>query len=212
MLLIRLMHAFFSVLSILWGYKIIKKLYDERAAELAGWSLALFWMLPMLSVRNLVEMTCIPLLFGSIWMIVKNDSNAKRLLYFAGVVAGIAFSIRFQTSFFLLGLGLAVWIRKGFLPAVLFSLGVVTSILALQVFVDVFVWGYPFAEVRGYIDYNLKHSGDYPNGPWFNYTLLVLGVLIPPLSFMLIFGFLREWKKSLLIVLPVMAFFIFHSY
>ena len=212
MLLIRLLHALFSVLSVLWGYKIIKKLYDERAAELAGWALALFWMMPMLSVRNLVEMACIPFLFGSVWLLIKNDTNAKGLLYYAGIIGGLAFSIRFQTSFFILGLGLAVWIKKGFVPALLFSLGVISSILLLQGVVDSFVWGYPFAEVRGYIDYNIHHSGDYPNGPWYNYTLLLFGVLVPPLSFMLLFGFLCDWKKSLIIFLPVMAFFLFHSY
>lgn len=212
MLLIRLLHAFWAILCVLWGYKIIRKLYDERSAEIAGWLLALFWMLPMLSVRNLVEVACIPPLFGCLWLIVKNEKGLKNLFYLSGLVAGIAFSIRFQTSFFILGLGLALWIKNGFKAALFFGLGTASTILLLQGLVDISVWGYPFAELRGYIDYNIHHSGDYPNGPWYNYTLLLAGVLIPPMSFLLLFGFIREWKKGLLIVLPVMAFFLFHSY
>ncbi len=212
MLLIRLLHALFSMLCILWGYKIIRKLYDEKMAEIAGWSLALFWMLPMLGVRNLVEVVCIPPLFGAVWLLVKNDTNKKKLLFYAGLVAGIAFSIRFQTSFFILGLGLAVWIQRGFVAAFILALGTITSMLVLQGGTDMAVWGYPFAEFRGYVDYNIHHSGDYPNGPWYNYTLLVAGIFIPPVSFFILFGFFKEWKKSLIIILPVLLFFLFHSY
>jgi hypothetical protein len=81
----------------------------------------------------------------------------------------------------------------------------------LQGGVDMMIWKRPFAECAEYINYNLHHAGEYPNGPWYNYILVVAGLLVPPVSLFLLFGFLKNWKKHLLIFLPVLAFFIFHS-
>jgi len=210
MFLLRMIHALLSFLCVYWAYKIIHKLYDEEAAVAAGWGMALFWMFPMLGVRNLVEVVCIPPLFASVWLIVKDNQWKNFLL--GGLAAGVAFSIRFQTGFFIMGLGLAVLIQQGFFKALWFSVGTVLTIFLFQGIVDIYVWGYPFAELKGYVDYNIHHSGDYPNGPWYNYTLLVAGVFVPPLSFLLLFGFFKEWKKAMIIVLPVLLFFLFHSY
>lgn len=212
MLWIRLLHAMLSTLVVYWGYKIMRHLYDEKIGIISAWALALFWMFPMLGVRNLVEVVCIPPLFAGTWMVLNNPKQLWRLLYAAGLVTGLAFSIRFQTGFYLLGMGLAIWIQQGFLRALVFGMGVMSSVLLFQGIVDMYVWGYPFAELRGYIDYNLKSSGLYPNGPWYNYLLLLAGVLIPPYSFFTFFGFAKEWKKILLIALPVLLFLIFHSW
>jgi len=37
-------------------------------------------------------------------------------------------------------------------------------------------------------------------------------MLIPPASFLLFFGFLRTWKKHLVLFLPAFLFLVFHSY
>jgi hypothetical protein len=212
MLLIRLLHALFAALCVWFGYQIIRKMYSEKAAEISGWLLALFWMFPMLSVRNLVEMACIPPLMASIWLVVKKDENYWFYLLAGGLLAGLAFCIRFQTGFFILGAGIAIWMIRGFVPAIWYALGTLITIVVFQGVTDIVVWGYPFAEIRGYAAYNLQHSGDYPNGPWYNYILLIIGLLIPPAGFFLLTGFFKEWKKGLLIFLPVALFFLFHSY
>ncbi|PCH99175.1 MAG: hypothetical protein COB85_00505, partial [Bacteroidetes bacterium] len=77
---------------------------------------------------------------------------------------------------------------------------------------DLFTWGYVFAEVREYIEYNLANSVTYFNAPWYNYILMVAGFLVPPISFFLIFGFFQDWKKHLVIIIPVLLFFVFHSW
>jgi hypothetical protein len=211
MFIIRLIHALVSLVLIFLGYRIVEKLYDKKAAELSAWMLAILWFMPMLSVRNLVEMVCIPFLFWGIWLIMSNDKDKLIRFFWAGFVTGLAFSIRFQTSTFIGGLGLALLIRKKIMHAVMFGLGAACSILLIQGLGDTLVWGYPFAEFRGYVDYNLKYSGSYPNGPWYNFSLLAAGLLIPPVSLFVIFGFLKDWKKNLIILLPVLTFFIFHS-
>lgn len=211
MLIVRLLHALLSLVVVYCGYKIIQVLYNEKAAAVVGWLLALFWFMPMLSVRNLVEVVCIPFLAWGLWLIIKNKEEKWLPFLWAGIVTGLAFSIRFQTSMFIAGLGLALLIQRKWIPAFVFGAGVVISILLLQGTVDMIIWKRPFAEFAEYVNYNIHHAGDYPNGPWYNYLLLVAGLLIPPVSIFIIFGLLRHWKKHVLVLLPVLAFFLFHS-
>lgn len=54
--------------------------------------------------------------------------------------------------------------------------------LFLQGGVDYFVWGKPFLELEEYIRYNAENATAYITNSWYNYILLILGTLIPPLS------------------------------
>lgn len=216
MWLIRLIHALLSLLTVSLTYKISNRLANEKVAFKASLLIAAVWFMPWLSVRNLVEIVCIPFLFLSIWQLYKTREdtslNEYWLVFLSGIWSGVAFSIRFQVSFFILGLGIAILIKREFFKAFLFSLGFLFVAVISQGIIDYFIWGKPFTEFIEYIRYNLHHSGDYPNGPWYNYILLVLGILIPPYSFMLSVGFFKSWRKHLLIFLPVILFFAFHSY
>ncbi|HBE12498.1 MAG TPA: hypothetical protein DCY76_08705, partial [Flavobacteriales bacterium] len=76
---------------------------------------------------------------------------------------------------------------------------------------DVFIWGEPFAQLRAYIEYNSTHAGAYPQGFWHQYFWVVLGLLAPPFSLAWVFGTAREVKRLALLVIPPLAFFLFHS-
>jgi hypothetical protein len=102
--------------------------------------------------------------------------------------------------------------QKEFKNFALFAAGFLVTAIVIQGSADIFAWGYPFASFQEYMRYNTTHGYDYTTGPWYNYTLLVLGAFIPPMSFFLIYGFFKNWRKTLLILIPVMAFFISHSY
>lgn len=211
MLVIRLLHALLSLVVVKYAYKITEKLSTKENALTVGLLCALLWFMPMLSVRNLVEMACIPPLIYGTWLLVNNEQGKAMLFLWAGFIAGLAFSIRFQTSTFLLGMGLAVLVRQKFAAACWFALGVMLSIAGIQCAIDYAVWGKPFAEFLAYTNYNMAHANDYITGPWYNYFLLLGGILIPPVSLFLLFGFGRSYKKMLLIFLPSLLFFIFHS-
>ena len=75
----------------------------------------------------------------------------------------------------------------------------------------IIAWGYPFASFAAYFVYNAGHGTEYTTGPFYNYILLLIGLLIPPVSIMLLYGFGRFWKKYYIIILPVLTFLIFHS-
>ena len=213
MFLVRLIHAIYSLTVVYYGYKIAKFISSQKTALTVGWLLSVFWIFPLLSVRNLVEVVSIPPLMFAIYMILKHKEVKSLWLFIAiGFVAGISFSLRFQTILILGGIGLVMLFQKEFVKAIQFGFGVILSIALFQGVVDYFVWGKPFAEFIEYTNYNLHHSAEYPNGPWYNYTLLILGLFIVPLSFFLFYGNIYRFKKYLLLSLPAAIFFVFHSY
>ena len=213
MLLVRLIHALYSLSIVYLGYKITQLVSTQKSAITVGWLLSIFWIFPLLSVRNLVEMVSIPPIMLATYGLLKYKNSSNWLLFLLlGFVGGIAFSLRFQSILMLGGLGLVLLIQKEWLKTLQFGIGVLFSISLFQGLVDYMVWGKPFAEFIEYTNYNLHHSAEYPNGPWYNYTLLILGLFIVPLSLFLFWGNITKFKKYLILSVPVAIFFIFHSY
>ncbi len=213
MYLIRLIHGLFSLLVIYYAYKIAEKKGGEKVAKLTGIVLSLFWMLPFLSVRNLVEVVCIPPLLAATWMLVKHDQEKgiKSFVY-AGLLLGCAFSIRFQTVLFTAGFGLALVFMKQLKGALVTGLCFALVACAMQGGIDYVIWHRPFAEFQEYVSYNINNAANYPVGPWHLYLMFLSGVLIPPISLFLFFGYFRLWRKQLLLFLPAFVFLVFHSY
>ncbi|MCF8398428.1 MAG: glycosyltransferase family 39 protein [Bacteroidales bacterium] len=213
MFLVRLIHAAYSLITVILGYRIALKIHNRRSARLAGLLLALYWLMPFLSVRNLVEVVCVPPMMYALWLIIKNEHKTNNLKYFfwAGFFLGLAFSIRYQTLIFTGGVGLALLLQQKWKETLFTALGTLLSIFLVQGIVDLFIWGYPFGELQAYILYNLEHAYDYNVIAWYSYILLILGLLLPPVCFFIFFGFLREWRKNLLLFLPSALFLIFHS-
>jgi hypothetical protein len=218
MLFVRLIHALYSLLIVFFGYKITLKLAGEKNAGIVGLILALLWILPFMSVRNLVEVVCIPPLMAGFYIAVLDD---RRWFHYVliGCLFAISFSMRIQTALFVAGYAFALLIQavtkkdSKLIPGVLMlSAGFVFTSFLLLGIPDWLKWGEPFAQLIGYVKYNASHGYDYIVGPWYNYILVILGVLIPPVSFLLIFGFIRTWKKHYIIFIPAILFFVFHSY
>ncbi len=212
MYVIRLLHALWSMLIIYFGYKITLKLSNRKSANLAGWLLALLWLFPMISVRNLVEYASVPLLLWGLWKIIDNKENKASIFLWAGILTGLAFNIRFQSLIITGGIGLAMLFHKQWKATILVASGTLISIIVFQGGIDYFVWHSPFAQVIEYINYNMHNAAKYIVSPWYTYIIVIAGVLVPPISLFLIAGYFRTWKRLLIIFLPVMIFIVFHSY
>jgi hypothetical protein len=211
MYIVRFLHALYSLLIVFFGFKIAEILSDRETAKKSGLILALFWAFPFLSVRNLIEIVCIPPLVAGFYYTLISKEKLQNA-FFAGLWLGLAFVFRYQTLSITGTLGMILLFRKEFRQMALVAAGFLATAIVVQGSADIFAWGYPFASFREYMRYNVSHGYDYTTGPWYNYALLVLGALIPPMSFLLLYGFFRNWKKTLLIFLPVMVFFMLHSY
>ncbi len=211
MVVVRLLHAGWSLIAVRTGYRLALRLSNPGTAWRCGLLLALFFFMPFLSVRNLVETVAIPPLMLCAWWLVRSgDKPTGRDVLIAGMFAGLAVDLRFQTLFFAAGAGLALLMQRNVRGAVLFGVGLLLPIVLVQGLVDLAIWGRPFAEMTEYVRYNLANSTTYFDQPWYNYLLVLGGVFIPPFSLAVLFGFFKR-PKPLLIWLPVFSFLFFHS-
>lgn len=213
MLIVRLLHALLSLIIVISGYKIAFKLHNQKSARLAGLLLTLYFFMPFLSVRTLVEFTCIPfLMLTYVYLNSAIDHKKIHLALLAGIFLGIAINIRYQTAVFAIGYGLALIFQLRWKEVIALTFGTALCFGFFQGIVDYFVLGKPFAMFLDYALYNYDNAYNFFTGNWFNYILLILGILIPPVSIMLLFGYFRLWRKHLLLFLPAFLFLIFHSY
>ncbi len=213
MLIVRLIHAAFSLITVWLGYRITETLDGKRSARLAGILLAVTFFFPWTSVRNLAESTCIPFVMMGFWQLIRAGESGRSFSrwFLAGILFGLAADLRYQLILFPAGVALLPLVRGRWKEVAGLSLGVVLSFFAVQAVIDLFLWGYPFAELRGYIGVNVTDRNSYFNLPWYNYFLTVGGLMIPPVSLFLFYGFFRGWKNHLLLFVPAALFFIFHS-
>lgn len=211
MYIIRILHAFYSLLIVSFSFKITQRISNLNNAKMVGLLLATYWVFPILSVRNLVEVVCLPPLMIATYMLVKKEQIRLLTFFIAGLIAGLAVGIRFQTIMFIGGFGLALWIQRKWVAGILFGIAAAISFSITQIG-DIIIWGAPFQELTEYINYNLEHKTTYFSRPWYMYLGTVAGVLVPPISVFFMFGFTRSIKKHLIIFLPAFIFFAFHSY
>lgn len=211
MLILRLLHGLYSLLIVWFGYKITEKISTKKNALIVGLLLAAMAIMPNFSVRQLVEFSCIPPLLFASWILIKNEGYWKTSHFIlAGIGIGLATGFRFQCGVFGIGFGLALLVMRQWKAAII--LGVASLFFfAMAQIQDVFIWGEPFKQLRAYIEYNDQNAGNYPNGPFYQYLLTLIGFLIPPVSIFLLFGYFREGRRFWLLFLPSLAFFVFHS-
>jgi hypothetical protein len=214
MLIVRFLHGAFSLMTVWYGYRIAETLEDKKSARLAGILLAIVFFMPWASVRNLAEFTCIPFLMVGFWKIIGYRERKSMFVssFIAGIFFGLAADIRYQSLFFPAGVLLLFLFQGKWRELAGVAFGVVCSFLMVQTLIDLFIWGYPFAEFIGYISVNIADRYSYFVQPWYNYFLTVGGVLIPPVSLFFFYGFFRSWRRYLILFVPSAIFFAFHSY
>lgn len=210
----QILQGIFMVLIPFFGFKMIRRVYDHKVAVYATLLLSTFYFFPFFSARTLVEFFCVPFLFGAAYFIQSYQYEKKwKFLWIAGLLLGFSFNVRFQTGAFAIGFALYFILQKDFKALLTLTLGGVLGILMIQGLVDYMIWGKPFMEFAEYVRYNFQHTTSYFDEPWYKFILMVIpGFLIPPLSFFLIYGFIKSYKSFGFVVLAVLTFVAFHSY
>lgn len=210
MLVNRLIHALASLIVVWYGMKITEKLSNRENAVKVGWILALLWILPFVSVRNLVEVAALPFLVYGVWLALKKEKIGNFIL--AGMFIGMAVSFRYQIGVFAMGIAAYYFFKWQFKLFFAFSFGVVLLFILTQGLVDYFIWGYPFAELISYITYNMKEGTAYlPNQNYFMYFIVLIGSLFVPLGIIIGIGFFKSYKRYAVLFIPTLAFILFHT-
>lgn len=113
------------------------------------------------SARTLGETVSMPFLFAALYFAARAlDDDRGGGALFAGLLAGIAFAVRFQTLFFSAGLGLVLLLvayrRRTAVP---FFVAGFAGILVLTGLIDLIVWGRFLRSVVKYFDFNVLQDG-----------------------------------------------------
>lgn len=215
MFLIRLIHAFFSLWLVYLAFKITKKLSNEKNAIIVGLILACGFAIPYLSVRNLVEVVCIPFYLYGVWKIVQVETKDGWKAYLiAGFFFGLAFAFRFQLFVFFGILGLIFALQFKWRACISLLLGFVVSLFLTQGLVDYLLWGKPFAEFLAYVAYNsnLETAKDYATSThWYTYPGILAGMTIPIVGLFYWLGAFRMMKRLAWLFFPMLVFLIFHA-
>ena len=209
----RFVHALLSLLPVIFGYRYLKEETNERTAAVGGVLLAAHFLMPYLAVRNLVEMVAADFLFPCLYFAttgMKRESDGDAVL--AGVLGGIAFMIRMQVIMALVLVPIAMVIRRRvWRQATTFTI-TLAGMIVLQGLIDTQTHGKFLGSFTNYIVGNLGAPPTIP-GPWYNYILLILGVMVPPFSLLFV-GSVFQWRvirNHIVLWLPMMAFLIGHS-
>ncbi len=211
MYFVRFIHALWYLVGVYFTFKITERLDRTSTAKSAALLVSFLWFMPILSVRNLVEVVCIPFVLGATYFLVKSQKLSYKHVIFAGILMGLSVAVRFQTVLFLGGMGI-VLLSKNIVKAALLGIVFTASLFITQIG-DLFLWGKPFAEFGEYIAYNFANKTSYFSRPWYMYFGTISGLVLPPLSIFLWIGWSKVFrKKYLLLLLPSLVFFIFHSY
>jgi hypothetical protein len=212
MLVVRLIHAAYSMLTVIYGYLIALHLTDLKIARKVGILLAVFWLMPFMSVRNLVEFVCVPPFVVGFYFALGGGARRPGLRWLlAGILFGVGFMLRYQCLILVGGAGLVILLRREWKALAAYTLGFLLASFFTQGITDWIAFGRPFLSLYNYVIWNIGARHEYVTGPWYRYALLILGVLIPPVSLLLIFGFLSTWRKAALIFWPVLVFIVLHS-
>jgi hypothetical protein len=218
MFVVRLVHALVSLLSIYYAYALTLRLTSQKdTAILVGLAMALFWIFPFMSVRNLREFFCIPfLLMGSYY--IADPKATTRSIFLAALFFAISFSIRLQVIFIPLGIGLC-WLfhKQYFKKAILFAAAFGITYMLTQGLFDLIYYGDPIASIKEYFRFNSDpvNIGIQPQGPWYQYIGTVAGVVWGFPFFLLAFGYLYSLRMSFhvkILCIATLLFFAFHSY
>jgi len=214
MLVNRLVHVLFSLWTIGLTYQLGILLADRRVAWMAGLLVAAEAVMPYVSVRNLIESFCMPFLLWGLCETAKvemrKSEKPERSWAWAGLAFGLAFIIRWQVAAAILGVGLYWLHRKQWRGLALATVFGLLPVLAEAVW-DWWAHGVFFGSFWSYIKHNLAHSRDYVVGPWYRYLLLLVGILIPPFSFLFLAAIICWVKRFGVLIWAALAFLIIHS-
>jgi hypothetical protein len=208
----RVLHAMWSMTIIPLVYYGLRYFTDERAAWYGGFLVAIHFLMPFFSVRNMVEVVCQPFLFAGILLIEFELKQPKRAgwVFLGGILLGAAFMIRIQTAVCAMAVFFVILAMRKWKELLWFSFGGLVMLL-IQGLVDYLSWGMFLSSVVYSLSYQSKMVYEYVTNPWYTHLLTIMLVLIPPFSFLAFPWIAKTIRKLPVSFWSVLAFIIVHS-
>jgi hypothetical protein len=198
-------------LALLGSYAAIRlaeRLAGPPAGFLAGALAASFPAGLIYGHRCMGEMASAPLVVLSALLLQDSD---RRRLFLAGLLAGLAIHLRYQTGLIAVGFLLIAWARSGREDAVPFGLGATLAGLAGGL-LDWITWGQPFHSFLVYVHYNLieGRSAKYGVAPLLYYAKVAWTSTGIPIVLILA-GALAAWRRAAGFLWVALAYVLAHA-
>jgi len=218
MLVVRLLHGIFSLLTVYYAYLLTRRLTgNEDLARITGFLFAIFWLFPLLSVHNVKEFVCIPfLLMGSYF--ISAAPLRFRDLALGALFFSLAVCLRIQTVWIPFGIGLGLLLQRSDLKnGVVFGILFLAGFFLTQGLFDSLYYGDPLHSTVAYLLYNTSSANisQYPTGPSYQYLGTVTAAVLGPPVLLFGWGYVRSFRLSrpaLMLFIGSLLFFIYHSF
>ena len=213
LLITRIINGLISLLIITLGYRITKIISNKTTALIVAFLLAFYWFFAVMSVHAMPQIASIPCLLYGTLLIVKQDYLLKtnkidklhRTTFFiSGIFFGLGFALWYQSIIYFIGVIIAMLILKNGKSALMTALGFLLILLVTQTIPDQIVWKQVFAEMNAFFANNCRLLNDSVK---FKYMFNSMFPFLP-LVILFLFGFLRKFRKHLLITLPTLLYLV----
>lgn len=206
-----------SVAAIPAVYKLTARHADALAARTAAWLMAVFFLVPRISTRPLLETAAmVPLVWGVLWLDRVREVPAEArapAAFWATMLLGVACMVRFQVGVLIpavLAL-LAASPKRGQGRAWAGVLGGALTVALLQSGVDLSAGRAPFATPLAYLRYNLTQSSSFGVSPWYTYLGHLVAFTLPPVTLAIALPFVRGLRRHGTVATLFGVFVLAHS-
>ncbi|RKX29290.1 MAG: hypothetical protein DRP47_02060 [Candidatus Zixiibacteriota bacterium] len=215
---IRAVHGLLSLISVYAIFKTVMLITNSRKwAVIGGLMLAAHFAVPALSVRTLIEFVSSHFWLFALFLIYRYEHEENscpwNLLFWAGVLSGLSWMIRFQIVFAVITVPIVfLWQYKRVREALWFSAGALTMVV-ISGFLDYVVLGSFLSSTLKYLGMALDKPVAVVKEPVWVYVVVIVSFFIPPLSvFVFSLAALRNfWKRHRVLVFSSLVFIIVHT-
>ena len=194
--ILRIVQSIFSFTAMVLLLRMFEKELESPGLKRAIWfSGLLFWCIPYFHARLSSENVAGTLF---IFSLVITNRNSGRSFFVAGMLAGLAFIIRFQTGFMVAGLlGWLLFIKKTPFKLVVISFAGFAAALSMGLLSDKWLYGKWVLSWWNYIDLNLfqDKASQFGREPVYFYLEQSFLQLIPPFSIFIIVAVILFWVR-----------------
>ena len=211
MVVVRIVHGAFSVLSVYFAYRILERLAGRETAAVGGLLTATFFVLPATSVHQFEEAVCQVPILASCWWLLKADGTARGAgwwSFLSGAAIAVSLLIRFPALPFVLAFAaVALWRPAARSTKLAFILGLL-SVLVMQAGSNVAINGDPLYYLFRTARHRAGLGGGYPTAPVWKYVVTLVGIFLPPFSLLFLTAAVRGARRLPLLGIPALAFLV----
>lgn len=185
---------------------------NKRGSLLVASLFAFYFAIPFIGTRLMSESLSAFFVIVAVYYATRSMSlkETGTNIMLCGIYFGIAAMFRFQAGVLYIGMFAYLLFYDRKLRAKWFLLGGVIALL-MQLILDYATFGGFLTSIFGYYKLQMSVLATHSRQPWYNFSLLLLGLTLPIASIITIPAFLKSCVRYLWLSVPFVLFVVLHS-